>query len=212
MAFATNADPIVQTTAVVSTIWKLIPNLPAGFQGLMAGIDYTEVTNRTYKDFVRHGVPIFDESDLTQVTLTWKNGNPNGPDPVESGVSTGGNTATTLNDTTKNWTPGQWQNFSCIIKNGTGKGQSRAILTNTPTQLVLAGVYLGCTWTVVPDATSEYVIKEDRSGFVISEINLPQYVFIGVEATEWWVQLGKPVLVPTGLLPYLRTSSLIAVS
>ena len=73
------------------------------------------------------------------------------------GVSTGGNTANTLNDTAQTWTPQQWQGYTVVITSGTGGTQSAAIASNTANQLVM-----GSNWTVVPDITSVYKIVSYR--------------------------------------------------
>jgi prepilin-type N-terminal cleavage/methylation domain-containing protein len=71
------------------------------------------------------------------------------------GISSGGNTFITLNDTRKDWKTNDWNNFSVTIVSGTGKGQTREIKSNTPTQLTLKE---NSSWTTVPDNTSEYRI------------------------------------------------------
>jgi RHS repeat-associated protein len=83
----------------------------------------------------------------------------NGKQP--SGTSTGGNTATTLNDTNQAWMPGQWQGRSVLIVSGTGVGQLRIIASNTATQLTLT-----TPWTITPDSTSVYAFQGDRTRMV----------------------------------------------
>ena len=77
------------------------------------------------------------------------------------GVSTGGNTNTTLNDTTKSksWAADEWKNESVAIIDGRGKGQTRTISSNTSAQLVVSP-----DWATVPDNTSVYHIRA-RKGF-----------------------------------------------
>lgn len=62
--------------------------------------------------------------------------------------------AAALTDAAKNWPVNGWTNAQVRIVSGTGKGQIRAIASNTATILTLASA-----WTVVPDATSVYVIE-----------------------------------------------------
>ena len=62
-------------------------------------------------------------------------------------------TATTLVNTGKTWTTGQWVNSQVRITGGTGAGQIRTITANDGTSLTVA------TWTTTPDATSTYVIE-----------------------------------------------------
>jgi RHS repeat-associated protein len=78
-----------------------------------------------------------------------------------SGTSTGGNTLTTLNDTTQRWMPRQWQGRTVAIISGTGTGQVRTIASNSATQLVLS-----TAWATVPDATSVYAFQGDRTRYV----------------------------------------------
>lgn len=78
-----------------------------------------------------------------------------------SGTSSGGNIASTLNDTTKSWTTNQFSSGSVTITAGTGNGQTRAVLTNSATQLVVQ------PWSTTPDATSAYTV-----GF--SSVTIPQ--------------------------------------
>lgn len=78
-----------------------------------------------------------------------------------TGTSSGGNTATTFNDSAATWTPGKFSGegtqgwWYVRIKSGTGTGQTKRITGNTSTQLTLSSA-----WTVnggvIPDATSEY--------------------------------------------------------
>jgi hypothetical protein len=76
--------------------------------------------------------------------------------PSVVGASTGSNTPTTLNDTNVSWTTNQFQGFKVTILAGTGKGQTRDIGSNTPTQLVVT-----TGWTTVPDDTSSFAIWRD---------------------------------------------------
>jgi hypothetical protein len=77
-----------------------------------------------------------------------------GPDDgLTVGQSTGGNTATTLNDSPQIWTANQWVGLTVQITRGTGAGQVRTITANTNNQLALAAA-----WNVIPDGTSAYAI------------------------------------------------------
>ena len=74
----------------------------------------------------------------------------------DTGTSTGSNTSTTLNDTTKSWATNAYQNKVVMIAGGTGIGQFRTISSNTATQLTISE-----SWTTTPDATSEYTICDE---------------------------------------------------
>jgi hypothetical protein len=75
---------------------------------------------------------------------------------LDSGTSSGSNTSTTLNDTTKSWTADEYNGKAIIITAGTGAGEIRTISDTTSTQITV-----GSAWTTTPDATSEYVICEE---------------------------------------------------
>jgi hypothetical protein len=76
----------------------------------------------------------------------------------ETGTSSGGNTLTTLNDTTKSWTPGQWTGRAVRISSGTGAGQVQRITGNTATQLSVSSNW--ATVRVAPVAVFHF----DRGG------------------------------------------------
>jgi hypothetical protein len=81
----------------------------------------------------------------------------------DSGHSSGGNTASTLNDTTKNWAanayaPSATPAYVVKITAGTGSGQMLNISGNSATQLMLSG-----SWGTLPDATSLYAIYDPNS-------------------------------------------------
>jgi hypothetical protein len=76
------------------------------------------------------------------------------PGQSASGTSSGSNSSTTLNDTTKNFAVNTWAGASISITGGTGSGQIRIIASNTPTQITVASA-----WSVTPDATSNYALE-----------------------------------------------------
>jgi len=78
---------------------------------------------------------------------------------TRSGCSSGGETSTTLNDTTQTWPVGANgfnTSYAVRITAGTGKGQARSISSNTSTQLTVAS-----PWTTTPDSSSCYVIIQE---------------------------------------------------
>jgi hypothetical protein len=88
------------------------------------------------------------------------------PGARDSGTSSGSNTATTLNDTTKSWATSTWVGGAIRITAGTGAGQVRAICANTPTQITVCD-----PWTTIPDTTSKYeIIGMPTGGDVIVDI------------------------------------------
>ena len=81
---------------------------------------------------------------------------------IITGTSTGGNTATTLNDTLQNWQGNTYRGYGDLvtITGGTGAGQSRIIIGNGTTQL-----QVNPAWTTIPDNTSIYLISEWTTAF-----------------------------------------------
>ena len=89
------------------------------------------------------------------------------PPARDSGTSSGSNTATTLNDTSKSWTTSTWVGGVVRITAGTGAGQIRAICANTATQITVCE-----SWTTIPDSTSKYeIIGMPTGGDVIVDIS-----------------------------------------
>jgi uncharacterized repeat protein (TIGR01451 family) len=77
----------------------------------------------------------------------------------DTGISTGGNTATTLNDTGQNWLLNEWEGRTLTINGGTGAGQTATIATNTQNQLVVQTTPAFTGFSPVPDNTSTYRIS-----------------------------------------------------
>src|SRR3989442_643118 len=81
----------------------------------------------------------------------------------DSGYSSGGNTAFTLNDTRKSWAtnsfaPSSAGTYSVQIVGGAGTGQTNPISGNTANQLSLS-----TGWGTLPDATSLYLITRSKT-------------------------------------------------
>jgi Pectate lyase superfamily protein len=74
---------------------------------------------------------------------------------VQTGTSSGSNSALVIKDTTKTWVVNAYVNGAVKITGGTGSGQIRRIADNTATQLNLT-----CPWATIPDATSTYSVFE----------------------------------------------------
>lgn len=72
---------------------------------------------------------------------------------LDVGTSSGSNTSTTLNDTSKSWTINEFSNKVLIITGGPGVGQFRKIASNTSTELTISEAF-----DTLPDNSSEYVI------------------------------------------------------
>jgi hypothetical protein len=74
----------------------------------------------------------------------------------DNGTSSGSNTSSTLNDTTKSWTVNAYQNKVLVIHGGTGVGQYRIISNNSTNSLSISE-----NWVTIPDATSGYTICDE---------------------------------------------------
>jgi prepilin-type N-terminal cleavage/methylation domain-containing protein len=80
----------------------------------------------------------------------------------ETGYSSGGNSATTLNDIRKSWhsddfAPSTDSSYMVRIVSGTGNGQVRSISSNLSTQLTVTPA-----WVTTPNSTSIYVITSNK--------------------------------------------------
>lgn len=96
-----------------------------------------------------------------------------------SGTATAG-TSTTLTNSAKTWGTNMWANYQVRITGGTGKGQIRAIASNTATALTVSSA-----WTVTPDATSVYSIEGNDDHFYLlgnNAVTMYRYV---VSANAW---------------------------
>ena len=117
---------------------------------------------RTAMDLMAHDLRQIYGSATISTTLT--------PDDTlsftrleESGYSSGGNTAFTLNDTRKSWAANRFASFSAgtyvvQIVGGAGMGQTNPISGNTTSQLSFSA-----GWDTLPDATSLYVITRSKT-------------------------------------------------
>jgi DNA-binding beta-propeller fold protein YncE len=101
---------------------------------------------------------------------------------ADSGTSSGANTTTTLNDTTKSFTVDQFAGFTVDITGGSGQGQSRTITTNTATQLTVSP-----PWTTTPTNSSTYQIRPslNPTGTIsgaATTLSSPNGIFVDVNA------------------------------
>jgi len=127
------------------------------------GIVQLQADARAAMDFMARelraavGNPIISTTITTNDTISF--------DRVEdTGYSTGGNSASTLNDTNKDWQAGAFaptstSEFKVRIISGTGSGQPpRTITGNSATQLTISEA-----WEVTPDTSSRYIITRNKT-------------------------------------------------
>jgi hypothetical protein len=77
------------------------------------------------------------------------------------GTSSGSNSGTTLNDTTRSWFPNQFNGLEVTITSGTGAGQTRIISGTSATSLTVTQA-----WTTTPDGTSTYSISQPATSIL----------------------------------------------
>lgn len=88
-------------------------------------------------------------------------------------------TATTLVQTGKTWQAGQWVNSQVRITAGTGAGQIRTITANTGDTLTVG------TWTITPDATSQYAIEGNDDFLYLMGNNAVTLYRYSISANTW---------------------------
>ncbi len=74
-----------------------------------------------------------------------------------TGTATGGSTSTLI-DTSQSWTTNAYAGWHVTLYDGTGAGQYALVASNTATTLTLTTT--GYSWTVAPDTTSYYCLKD----------------------------------------------------
>lgn len=77
---------------------------------------------------------------------------------TNTGTSTGGNTAATLNDTNQNWIDDEWSGRTVSITSGTGNGTVCNVGSNTDTVLTISSCVGLPVFATTPDASSVYAI------------------------------------------------------
>jgi hypothetical protein len=81
--------------------------------------------------------------------------------PLQLGTTTGGNTATTLNDTTRTWGINEWLTSGTVwVQVGS---MSRRIVSNTATQLTIDQ-----PWDQIPAAGAQYTIRLDAGVHMVT--------------------------------------------
>jgi hypothetical protein len=82
---------------------------------------------------------------------------------LDTGTSSGSNTTTTLNDTSKSWTTNEFSDKVLIITAGPGVGQFRRIVSNTGTELTITEAF-----DTLPTDLSDYTICEEGWQYLYS--------------------------------------------
>lgn len=100
-----------------------------------------------------YGAPAISSTNATNDTISFVR-------IEDSGYSSGGNTATTLQDSHKSWKANAFASgaYAVQIINGLGVGEVHPILSNTASTLSLADA----GWTTIPNTTSLYYIVRNK--------------------------------------------------
>jgi hypothetical protein len=101
---------------------------------------------------------VYDLPTMTRLLDVWVEN----CDEYDTGTATGGTTGIltgTLIDSTKSWTTDEYAGWNVVIYDGTGAGQFMPVTSNTATTLTGSFVLNNHNWTVAPDTTSLYMIK-----------------------------------------------------
>lgn len=109
--------------------------------GIYQGLQSSSIRDETFTTDIRHLVATLGPANDEAIPVSWIK---------DQGSRTGGGTITLFDDT-KEWSTNQWQNATCRIVSGTGKGQSRKVASNTSVGLTLA-----TPWTTTPSDDSRY--------------------------------------------------------
>ena len=91
-------------------------------------------------------------------------------------------TGTTLVNSAKSWTVNQWTNYQVTITGGTGRGQTRTIVSNTATALTLSAA-----WATTPDNTSVYDIEANEDWLYLLGNNAVTMYRYSISANTWTV-------------------------
>lgn len=100
-----------------------------------------------------------------------------------TGTATAGAASTITLEASKTMLLNQWANYQIRITGGTGKGQIRAISSNTAGASSVLTV--ASAWTVTPDATSTYVIEgNDDNLYLLGNAAVTLYKYV-ISTNTW---------------------------
>jgi len=105
----------------------------------------------------------------------------------DAGTSSGGNTSTTLKDTTKSWKQNQWAGSRVAITGGTASGEDRLIVSNTSNTLTVSAAWDAFPGN--PDATSTYTVGGMTNGGFLGSSGRPVTCPVGPAYGTGWAEL-----------------------
>jgi uncharacterized repeat protein (TIGR01451 family) len=117
-----------------------------------------------------------------------------------TGTSTGGNSPTTLNDTTQSWLEDEWGSRTVTITGGTAIGETCGVESNTGTRLEIGDCNPLPNWAQTPAAGTPYTIMGGPSGTTTAGSTSTTLV----DATQGWAPnafAGQQVTLDGGPFP-----------
>jgi hypothetical protein len=172
------------TYRLVTPTWYVLAN---GNMASGSFKKYDYATN-TWTTLSQTGIPSPIGTDGKLVsTPSWSN---TGYTAFATGTATAGG-ASTLTNSTKNWTTNQWANYQIRIVSGTGAGQIRTIASNTGQVITV-----GTAWATQPSTDSVYSI-EGNDDFIYYIGNNAVTMYRYSIASNTWTTLS-PAVARTG--------------
>lgn len=144
--------------------------------GTSTGMQFFDYATYSWRNVSSTGLPTTFGTDAVLVsTPSWIE---DGFNSMATGTATSA-TSTTLVNSGKSWTSGQWVNYQIRITGGTGAGQIRTITANDATSVTVA------TWTVTPDSTSTYSIEGNDDFLYLMGNNAVTLYRYSISSDSW---------------------------
>lgn len=164
-------DDTSQFVILSGGIWLITASASAPFFSLLY---YDVLTDVWYNKTCQSGLILAQlGTDVTFERFTETGG------AILTGTATSGGSAS-LTDSLMAATPGRYVNFEIRITGGTGIGQTRTIVGNTPTAFLV-----GRAWDTIPDATSTYSVYRDCGTLLMSGHGASAMYQYSVDSDQW---------------------------
>ena len=164
-------DGIIQPNTIIgwrtayTTMWLVVDELRPG-----GSLTYDIAWSRTSSNS-----PQLTGLDAPAFDLSW-----------DTGTSSGANTSTTLNDTSKAWEPSQWVRGSVRILTGPGAGEEITIGASTATQVSLIS-----PWTTTPTSASTYELRMSRNTRWVYSVRQTERSGAEDKRGNWYLNRGQ---------------------